>query len=172
MVPSFGKRFFGGWVFKGKDCSRRRRIFVKKIAVTDGGASLLQALISTPTRRGGLQSPAAGRSHREVTACTARRRGVPFTRVKGTKTRLGRCPKTPVAGCAGYGLIYGGSRKSIRTAHRIAPKVATGVSALSPHPLSRWRERGPDGRTIKNRQQRSRGVRACKNRKPLTHGYG
>ena len=65
------------------------------------------------------------------------RRGVPFTRVKGTKTRLGRCPKTPVAGCAGYGLIYGGSRKSIRTAHRIAPKVATGVSALSPHPLSR-----------------------------------
>ena len=50
---------------------------------------------------------------------------------------MGLCPKTPVAGCAGYGLIYGGSRKSIRTAHRIAPKVATGVSALSPHPLSR-----------------------------------
>ena len=50
---------------------------------------------------------------------------------------MGLCPKTPVAGCAGYGLIFDGSPKSIRTAHRIAPKVATGVSALSPHPLSR-----------------------------------
>ena len=79
-----------------------------------GGASLLDNLVST-----------------------ARRRGVPFTRVKGTKTRLGRCPKTPIAGCAGYGLIFDGSPKSIRTAHRIAPKVAAGASALSPHPLSR-----------------------------------
>ena len=113
----------------------------------------------------------ASRSHRKVTVCTPRRRGVPFTRVKGTKTRLGRCPKTPVAGCAGYGLICGGSRKSIRTAHRIAPKVATGVSALSPHPLSRWRERGPDGLVTINREQRSRGVRACKNRKPPTLKY-
>ena len=78
---------------------------------------------------------------------------------------MGLCPKTPVAGCAGYGLISGGSRKSIRTAHRIAPKVATGVSALSPHPLSRWRERGPDGWASGNRERRSRGVRACKNRK-------
>ena len=100
----------------------------------------------------------AGRSHQRVAACTARRRGVPFTRVKGTKTRLGRCPKTPVAGCAGYGLIYGGSRKSIRTAHRIAPKVATGVSALSPHPLSRWRERGSDGRASAGRQSGTRGM--------------
>ena len=121
---------------------------MRKFAVTSGGESLSQSQVST-----------------------ARRRGVPFTRVKGTKTRLGLCPKTPVAGCAGYGLIYGGSRKSIRTAHRIAPKVATGVSALSPHPLSRWRERGSDGRAIRNRQQRSRGVRACKNRKPPTLKY-
>ena len=37
----------------------------------------------------------ASRSHRKVTVCTPRRRGVPFTRVKGTKTRLGLCPKTP-----------------------------------------------------------------------------
>ena len=121
----------------------------------------------------GLQSPAAGKSHRRVTACTPAggevlvdglwapvggaslldiivgtptRRGPTFVRTKVGKTRLGRCPKTPVAGCAGYGLIFDGSPKSIRTAHRIAPKVATGVSALSPHPLSRWRERGPDGR--------------------------
>ena len=74
------------------------------------------------------------------------RRGPP------SKTRLGRCPKTPVAGCAGYGLICGRSRKSIRTAHRIAPKVAAGVSALSPHPLSRWRERGSDGLIKSGRQ--------------------
>ena len=108
---------------------------MKKSVVTFGGASLIENLVST-----------------------ARRRGVPFTRVKGTKTRLGRCPKTPVAGCAGYGLICGGSRKSIRTAHRIAPKVATGVSALSPHPLSRWRERGPDGLMKSGRQSGAWGM--------------
>ena len=59
-------------------------------------------------------------------------------RTKVGKTRLGRCPKTPVAGCAGYGLIYGGSRKSIRTAHRIAPKVAAAHLPFPPTPF-------PDG---------------------------
>ena len=62
---------------------RRTEVLVKKSVITSGGASLIIDLISTPTRR-----------------------GVPFTRVKGTKTRLGRCPKTPVAGCAGYGLFF------------------------------------------------------------------
>ena len=76
-----------------------------------------------------MRAPDGGESVLGSFVCTARRRGVPFTRVKGTKTRLGLCPKTPVAGCAGYGLICGGSRKSIRTAHRIAPKVAAGASA-------------------------------------------
>ena len=37
----------------------------------------------------------ASRSHRRVKACTARRRGVPFVRTKGTKIRLGLRPKTP-----------------------------------------------------------------------------
>ena len=37
----------------------------------------------------------APRSHRRVKACTARRRGVPFVRTKGTKIRLGLRPKTP-----------------------------------------------------------------------------
>ena len=37
--------------------------------------------------------------------------------------------------------------------------------------LSRWRERGPDGLVTINREQRSRGVRACKNRKPPTLKY-
>ena len=101
----------------------------------------------------------------ESPVCTARRRGVPFTRVKGTKTCLGRCPKTPVAGCAGYGLIFDGSRKSIRTAHRIAPKVACGSICPFPPPPFPRRERGPDGRVIMSREQNSRGVRACKNRK-------
>ena len=101
---------------------------------------------------------ASGRGLLQGFGSTPTRRGVPFTRVKGTKTRLGLCPKTPVAGCAGYGLICGGSRKSIRTAHRIAPKVATGVSALSPHPLSRWRERGSDGRASAGRQSGTRGM--------------
>ena len=79
----------------------------------------------------------AGRAFNKVIDCTPTRRGLTFVRAKVSKTRLGRCPKTPVAGCAGYGLIFDGSRKSIRTAHRIAPKVAAGASALSPHPLSR-----------------------------------
>ena len=131
---------------------------MKKFAVAFGGESLLQALIGTPTRRGGFVVTSGGESLIIDLISTACRRGVPFTRVKGTKTRLGRCPKTPVAGCAGYGLICGGSRKSIRTAHRIAPKVATGVSALSPHPLSRWRERGPDGMASAGRQFGARGM--------------
>ena len=94
----------------------------------------------------------AGRAFYKVIDCTPTRRGPTFVRTKVGKIRLGRCPKTPVAGCAGYGLIYGESRKSIRTAHRYAPKVAAGASALSPHPLSRWRERGPDGRMKSGRQ--------------------
>ena len=147
--------------FSVKACSRLRR----------GEPFSYLDLYACPAR-GGFAAAFGGEKSPEGDGLHACRRGVPFTRVKGTKTRLGRCPKTPVAGCAGYGLIYGRSRKSIRTAHRIAPKVAAGASALSPHPLSRWRERGSDGRAIKNRQQRSRGVRACKNHKPLTHGYG
>ena len=51
---------------------------------------------------------------------------------------MGLCPKTPVAGCAGYGLIFDGSPKSIRTAHRIAPKVAAAHLPFPPTPF-------PDG---------------------------
>ena len=109
------------------------------ICTPAGGAGLIKGLISTPTRR-----------------------GLTFVRAKVSKTRLGLRPKTPVAGCAGYGLIYGGSRKSIRTAHRIALKVACGSICPFPPPPFPRRERGPDGRAIRNRQQRSRGVRACK----------
>ena len=99
-----------------------------------------------------------GASFIENLACTARRRGVPFTRVKGTKTRLGLRPKTPVAGCAGYGLICGRSRKSIRTAHRIALKVACGSICPFPPPPFPRRERGPDGLTSAGRQFGARGM--------------
>ncbi len=51
---------------------------------------------------------------------------------------MGLRPKTPVAGCAGYGLIFDGSPKSIRTAHRIAPKVAAAHLPFPPTPF-------PDG---------------------------
>ena len=37
-----------------------------------------------------------------MTACTARRRGVPFVRTKGTKIRLGLCPKTPLPLSCGW----------------------------------------------------------------------
>ena len=56
---------------------------MKKSAFTSGGASLIKDLISTPTRRGPT-----------------------FVRTKVGKIRLGRCPKTPVAGCAGYGFVF------------------------------------------------------------------
>ena len=77
----------------------------------------------------------AGRALQKVLICTPARRGLTFVRAKVSKTRLGLCPKTPVAGCAGYGLISGGSRKSIRTAHRIAPKVAAAHLPFPPTPF-------------------------------------
>ena len=76
-----------------------------------------------------------GASFIDIIVCTPTRRGLTFVRAKVSKTRLGLCPKTPVAGCAGYGLIYGGSRKSIRTAHRIAPKVAAAHLPFPPTPF-------------------------------------
>ena len=85
---------------------------VKKFAITSGGARFLENLVCTPARRGPT-----------------------FVRTKVGKIRLGRCPKTPVAGCAGYGLIFDGSPKSIRTAHRIAPKVAAAHLPFPPTPF-------------------------------------
>ena len=79
-------------------------------------------------------------------------------RTKVGKIRLGLCPKTPVAGCAGYGLICGESRKSIRTAHRIAPKVACGSICPFPPPPFPRRERGSDGLVKSGRQSDARGM--------------
>ena len=123
---------------------------VKKFAITSGGARFLENLVCTPARRGPT-----------------------FVRTKVGKIRLGRCPKTPVAGCAGYELIFDGSQKSIRTAHRIAPRVACGSICPFPPPPFPWAGKGP-GWAGKCRAavRRSGYVRACKNRKPLTYGYG
>ena len=52
----------------------------------------------------------AGQVFLVIIICTPTRRGPTFVRTKVGKIRLGLCPKTPVAGCAGYGLIYGRSR--------------------------------------------------------------
>ena len=83
-------------------------------------------------------SPTAGQVLQKIIICTPTRRGPTFVRTKVGKIRLGLCPKTPVAGCAGYGLIFDGSPKSIRTAHRIAPKVAAAHLPFPPTPF-------PDG---------------------------
>ena len=77
-------------------------------------------------------SPYGGERFIQGSNLYACRRGPTFVRTKVGKIRLGRCPKTPVAGCAGYGLIFDGSPKSIRTAHRIAPKVAAAHLPLPP----------------------------------------
>ena len=86
---------------------------MKKIVVTFGGESLLQALIGTPARRGGFVVTSGGESLIIDLISTARRRGVPFTRVKGTKTRLGLCPKTPVACSAGYERHFSAKKPSV-----------------------------------------------------------
>ena len=63
------------------------------------GRGLLQGFGSTPTWRGGIVCSrlSASRSHRKVTVCTPRRRGVPFTRVR----RRGLCS---ISGCYPYGI--------------------------------------------------------------------
>ena len=61
------------------------------------------------------------------------RRGPP------SKTRLGLYPKTPVAGCAGYGFVFPsmiGKNKSVLRTESL-PKEPAAAFALSPHPLSR-----------------------------------
>ena len=74
-----------------------------------GGASLIKGFDLYAYRRDVREkvcSHLRWRKFYENLVSTARRRGVPFTRVKGTKTRLGRCPKTPVACSAGYGFVF------------------------------------------------------------------
>ena len=83
-----------------------------------GGASPTKGLIGTPTRR-----------------------GLTFVRAKVSKTRLGLCPKTPVACSAGYG--------SQGSHGRICP---------FPPPPFPTRERGPDGRVRLGRQFGARGM--------------
>ena len=62
--------------------------------------------------------------------------------------------------------------KQIRTAHRIAPKVACGSICPFPPPPFPKRERGSDGLVIRNREHNSRGVRACKGGRSRWLGCG
>ena len=71
----------------------------------------------------------ASRSHRKVTVCTPRRRGVPFTRVKGTKTRLGLCPKAPFSLSCGWIRTM---RSIVRTAPQIRSQGACGAFYFGP----------------------------------------
>ena len=102
---------------------------MKKIVGASGGASLLQGL-----------------SKHAYPA------GADFCSCKSQQNTLGALPQDPCRWLCWIRIDFRREPKSIRTAHRIAPKVATGVSALSPHPLSRWRERGPDGLATINRE--------------------
>ena len=56
--------------------------------------------------------------------CTARRRGVPFVRTKGTKIRLGLCPKTPLPLSCGWIRTM---RSIVRTAPQIRSQGACGA---------------------------------------------
>ena len=86
------------------------------VAVTEG--LLVQTMEIVSSRL------SASRSHRRVTARTARRRGVPFTRVKGTKTRLGLRPKTPLTAKL---RLDTNDVNIVRTAPRIRSQGACGA---------------------------------------------
>ena len=130
--------------------------------------SLLQVLIGTP----------AGGAFK-VKVCSHLRRRKPYKRLnlyaypagadfcscKSQQNTLGALPQDPCRW-----LCW------IRIDFRLPPKInpycaqnrsqgSHGRSCPFPPPPFPRRERGPDGRAIRNRQQRSRGVRACKNRK-------
>ena len=85
-------------------------------------------------------SPSAGISHRRVTACTARRRGVPFAPPKGTKSgsRGTDSPLTnpfPAPCCAGYERRFSVKKPSVLHADGLN-KVS--VTHLPPPGLPRF----------------------------------
>ena len=94
---------------------------------------------------------------------TARREGLPFAPAKGSKTGQRGTKLSPLQtpltlSCAGYEYCFSlnNREKQIRTAHRCAPKVAAGASALSPYPLPRCGggERGCEAEHRQWRMQR------------------
>ena len=110
-----------------------------------------------------------------------------FYSCKRNQNTLGAPPQDPCRWLCWIRIDLRREPKSIRTAHRIALKVACGSICPFPPPPFPRRERGPDGRAIRNQQQRSRGVRACRGGRvagvgardydwpkdePLTYGYG
>ena len=149
------------------------------------GRSLLQGLASTPRRRGvpftrvcrrGLRSMSGHPAYAWGNPPTLRRSSFPqrASRPAGgpiPQNTLGALPQDP---CRWLCWI----RIDLRREPQINPYCAQNRSQGShgricpfpPPPFPR-RERGPDGLATINREQRSRGVRACKNRKPPTLKY-
>ena len=120
----------------------------------------------------GLQSPAAGKSHRRVTACTPARRGgfsgwavgacrrrksfryyswhaypagAYFCAYKSRQNTLGALPQDPCRWLCWIRISFSlnDREKQIRTAHRIAPKVACGGICPFPPPPFPMAGKGP-----------------------------
>ena len=97
--------------------------------------------------------------------------GAYFCAYKSRQNTLGALPQDPCRWLCWIRIDFRWEPKINPYCAQNRSQGSRSASALSPHPLSRWRERGSDGLAITNRQHRSRGVRACKNRKPLTLKY-
>ena len=126
-----------GGAFKVKVCSHLRwgRIFRKhRLHAYPAGADFCSCASSRATLHVGSPRLRMGQPSNAPPLLLSPP-GLATRRGPQSKTRLGLCPKTPVAGCAGYGLIFDGSPKSIRTAHRIAPKVAAAHLPFPPTPF-------------------------------------
>ena len=120
-----------------------------------GGAMLLVGIICTP----------AGGAFK-VKVCSHLRWRRPFTKpskhaypagadfcsCKSQQNTLGALPQDPCRWLCWIRINLRRSRKSIRTAHRIAPKVACGSICPFPPPPFPRRERGPDGLMKSGRQ--------------------
>ena len=101
-------------------------------------------------------------------ACPA---GAYFCSYKSRQNTLGALPQDPCRWLCWIRIDFRREPKINPYCAQNRSQGSRSASALSPHPLSRWRERGPDGRASAGRQSIARGVRACKNRKPPTLKY-
>ena len=98
--------------------------------------------------------------------------GRSFYSCKRNQNTLGALPQDPCRWLCWIRIDLRRQPKSIRTAHRIAPKVACGSICPFPPPPFPRRERGSYGLVIRNREHNSRGVRACKGGRSRWLGCG
>ena len=114
--------------------------FVKKIAGACGGASLLEGLVSMPTRRGWSAIACGGESFTRGFNLYAYPAGAYFCAYKSRQNTLGALPQDPCRWLCWIRISFSlnDREKQIRTAHRIAPKVAAAHLPFPPTPF-------PDG---------------------------